>query len=495
MTRRLLLSYLALTLAVLAALELPLAYNFEDRLRSDLTNDLQRDAFAVASFSEETVEAVQDPTSPHAQAATPLADLPLLANTYASRTGARIVIVDTSGKPLADSNPTSENENFSSREEIKAALLGQVSQGVRHSDTLDTDLLYVAVPIASGKVYGAVRITFSMDQLQDRVRRYWLDLGLIAGVSLLAAAGIGVALARWVARPLEQVREAATALGAGDLAARSPEDAGPPEVRELASSFNRTADRLEDLVTAQDQFVADASHQLRTPLAALRLRLENVQERVSAQQGLLEELGANDPDLTRDLDAALGESDRLARLVEGLLLLARAERSDTAADREVLPLDSVLAERAELWVTLAAPRQVELVVRGDGLVVLAHRDRLSQVLDNLVANALDASPAGARIHVFARTEGAGGSAVRADRVEIHVTDQGPGMTEEQRAHAFDRFWRSERDGRQRANSLGGSGLGLSIVRKLARADGGDVALNEAPSGGLDAVLFLDRAPG
>lgn len=489
MTRRLLISYLALTVAVLAALELPLAYNFEERLEAQLAADLQRDAFSIASFAEETVEGADlhtvEPGAPTTD------ELQNLALGYAERTGARIVIVDDQGKPLADSNPIAEDENFSSREEIKGALAGEVKTGTRWSDTLQTYLLYVAVPVASGKVYGAVRITFSMEQLHGKVRRYWLDLAAIAAVSLIAASGVGVALARWVARPLSEVREAATRLGAGDLGARAPVDAGPPEVRDLAVSFNRTADQLEELVTAQDQFVADASHQLRTPLAALRLRLENVQQEAVAQQGVLSELGAESEVIERDLDAALAETDRLARLVDGLLLLARTERGDTLADRAVVPLASVFDERRDGWDALAAPREVEILCNAADLTVLATRDRLSQILDNLVSNALDASPPGTRVHVFAKLA-ADAFVVDGTEalVEVHVTDQGPGMPEEQRTHAFDRFWRSEAAGRGRSGSLGGTGLGLSIVRKLARADGGEVRLHEAPSGGLDAVLYL-----
>jgi signal transduction histidine kinase len=310
-------------------------------------------------------------------------------------------------------------------------------------------------------------------------------------VSLLAAGGTGAALARWATRPIDDVRRAATQLGAGDLSARAAVDSGPPEVRELAASFNRTAARLEELVTAQEQFVADASHQLRTPLAALRLRIERVQEDSAAQQGLLEELGAGDDHLGRDLAAALDETDRLARLVDGLLLLARAERGDPLAERAPIPLASVLAERRSHWEALAVPREVEIVTEPSDVSVLATRDRLTQILDNLVTNALDASPEGSRIRVSGRA--AGGSNA-GDAVEIHVVDQGPGMTSADREHAFDRFWRSEREPRSATEALGGSGLGLSIVRKLARADGGEVELRPAPGGGLDAVVVLPAAP-
>ncbi len=511
MTRRLLISYLALTLVVLAALEIPLAVNEQRRLEADLTSRLQRDAFAIAAFAEETVEG------------TGRANLQTLADTYAAKTQARVVIVDKNGDSMADSNPTTANENFlrAGSPEFADALGGAVSTGTRHSDTLDTDLLYVTVPIASGNVYGAVRLTYSTDQIQERLHHYWLVLAGIAAVSLVAAAAVGIALARWVARPLEQVRTAATDFGHGDLAARAPTEAGPPEVRELAEAFNATAARLEHLVSAQEQFVADASHQLRTPLTALRLRIENLQEENLVQQSALAEHGATNPRMAQDLEASLAETRRLSRLVDGLLALARADRADPAAGAEVVDVDQVIDERASVWEPVASERGVRLSVEPAGFRIRATPDRLTQILDNLLANALEASPAGSTITLSSELAGPGTAADRptgadhGDRgdplgrspaVAIHITDQGPGMTEHQRDRAFDRFWRAPTAatapvgsspvpaGAAAPDVLGGSGLGLSIVRQLARADGGDVELHAAAGGGLDAVVHLPHLP-
>lgn len=469
MTRRLLLSYLALTLAVLAALEIPLAVNYASRLEGQLTADLQRDAFAIASFSEDTVEGRAN------------ADLQQLADNYAAQSeGARVVIVDANGRAVADSNPSRADESFANRPEIADALAGQPTSGRRPSETLGTDLVYVAVPIASGEVFGAVRVSYSTAQLNDRVRQYWFTLAAIGAISLTAAAGIGIALARGVAQPLGRLEETATALGHGDLTVRAPADAGPPEVRELARSFNATAGRLEELVTAQEQFVADASHQLRTPLTALRLRLENLQDELAHGP-----VGVDDADraaVDADLAAALDETTRLSRLVDGLLALARAERTDTTATAEDLAAAEVLAERAEMWGPVAEERRVTITAEPSGIRVRATPDRVSQILDNLLANALEVAPPDTTLTLRA-TAGAD------DAVELHVVDEGPGLTDEQRAHAFDRFWRASAT----RSELGGSGLGLAIVRKLARADGGDAELRAAPGGGIDATVVLPAA--
>jgi signal transduction histidine kinase len=487
-TRRLLVSYLALTLIVLLFLEIPLGLTFQDRLEKELASGLERDAFTIASVAEETAEQPNDPV--HLGVTT---DLGRLATSYADRTGGRVVIVDASGRALADSNPTAETENFGSRDEITEALAGRVSSGTRHSTTLNTDLFYVAVPIASGQVYGAVRITYSADQVEARIHQYWRILGAITIVSLLAATALGIRFARWVVRPIDSLGDAATAFGRGDLARLAPSGEGPPELRQLARTFNRTADRLEELITAQEQFVSDASHQLRTPLTALRLRLESLEVEYGAQQGVLEEIGADNPDAGADLQAALTETVRLSRLVDELLTLARADRAEASASAAPIAVDEVLADRAQVWQPIAAERSVSIDTPDEtGVRAVATRDRLTQVLDNLIANAIDASPPGSSVRLSAEpareAESNAGPAVL-----IRVTDEGRGMTAEQRARAFDRFWRgpavspeSEPD----AAPLGGSGLGLAIVEKLVHADGGDVSLEESASGGVEAVIRL-----
>lgn len=455
MRRRLLLSYLALTLVILVALEVPLATTYRERQRAQLEADLERDAFVLASYAEDALEGTAE------------VDLEALAAGYQTRTGGRVVIVDQSGAMRADSDPAVEGDrSFVGRPEIDTALASGVAAGIRYSATLDTDLLYVAVPVSSGGiVHGAVRITYPTSELDERVRSYWLLLGGVAVISLGVATALGILLARWVTRPVEQLRTAATAIGHGALDTRAPTGTGPPEVRELAVAFNTTARRLEELVSAQEQFVADASHELRTPLTALRLRLEML------------EGGPDDP-AAADVAAAELEVRRLSRLVESLLDLARADRAPTA-DAEHLDVDEVLSGRAEIWGPVAEERDVSLRAKPSHLTVFATADRVDQVLDNLIANALDAAPRHSSVELRATAAGTA-------TVELHVVDHGKGLTSEQRRRAFDRFWRAD----STRTELGGSGIGLALVRKLARADGGDAELRASPDGGVDAVVVL-----
>ena len=452
MNRRLLLSYASLVLLVVVVLEVPLAVYYSRNERNVLADKVERDAVALGSIAEGTLERSKE---------LPRARLQPFVLRYQSQTGGRVVIVrKPSGVAVADSAGR-PGVSFLSRPEILRALQGRVVQGVRYSQTLGTNLLYVAVPVASsGHVYGAVRITYPMSAVDARIHRYWLILTGIGAVVFGVALLLAWTMARWISRPLRDVEEAAVAVGEGDLSVRAPDDSGPPEVRELARALNDTVAKLEQLVESQQDFVADASHQLRTPLTALRLRLENFEGDVQPEE----------------LDGALTEVDRLSRLVNGLLALARAD----AATAPAPPTDvgPAVRERLEAWRDLAAERGVTLHEEiADGIAARTARERFDQMLDNLIANALQASPPRTTVTVSA-TRGAAW-------VELHVVDEGRGLSAEERRRAFDRFWRG------RAGA--GSGLGLAIVRRLVVADGGEVELLAAPRGGVDAVVRLRPA--
>ena len=458
MSRRLLATYVTLTVVVLAALEIPLGIQYGRSEKRDLTNGIKTDALVMATFAEDPLERGQRK---------PSAQLLEVAGKYTRDPGGRVVVVDRRGTSILDT-ASAAGRSFASRPEFRSTLSRRptIATGTRHSATLGTDLIYVAVPITApnGTTLGALRITYPTSALDSRVTHYWLLLAAIGGVVLAAATLVGLRFARTLTRPLSALERAAAAVGAGNLHARAPEE-GPPEVRAVASEFNETVARLDALLDSQQAFVADASHQLRTPLAALRLRLENLERDV-------------DKAGKRDLDAALAEVERLARLVDGLLTLARAD----AAKPEPAPIDlaALVATRVEHWQPEAARRGVGLQeVVDPGLQALATPGALDQVLDNLLSNALAVSPPGSTISVEARTGG--------ERVELHVLDEGPGMSADEQRRAFDRFWRAGAPGT-------GSGLGLAVVHRLVTADGGTIELRDAPGGGLDAAIRLRRGP-
>ena len=456
MTRWLVISYLSLTIVVVAMLEVPLGFVNARGERAQLSAKVERDAAAVASLAESTVEGDT--------ATSDLPALKALARRYVADTGGRIVIVDKKGVALVDSTPlTPGRRTFATRPEIRAALNGDVATGVRSSSTLGYDILYVGVPIASGGViHGAVRITYPMSEVDRRVRNYWLALAGIAVIALAAATLIGLGFARWIRRPLAGLEVAAAKAGAGDLSARAPVPAAPPELRHLALQFNDMVARVDGLVAAQRDFVADASHELRTPLTALQLRLENLERHV-------DEVGR------RGLDAASAEVERLSSLVDSLLALARADAG--AAPAEIINLTIVVQERVDAWEPAAARARLR-VDSGASVAARAGRDRVAQIVDNLAANALRHAPDGSPVTLSVLRAGA--------CAELRVRDEGKGMTDEQKARAFDRFWRAGSDG-------GGSGLGLAIARRLVEVDGGTIELRDATGGGLEVVVRLPAA--
>jgi signal transduction histidine kinase len=456
-TSRLTGAFLTLVVLVLVVLELPLGATFADHEHDQLRTRVERDAVVLGTFVEDALQngGALDRT---------------VIDRFVERSDARVVIVDQDGVVVIDTDPPNDaTRSFASRPEIAAALRGRVATGTRRSSTLGGRFVYVAVPVASaGTVYGAVRVTVSTDEVDARVRGYWLRLAGVAAVSLAAAGIVAAVLSRSVSNPLRRLERTAAAMAAGDLTARVGSDAGPPVVRRLADTFDEMASRMEDLVASQDAFVADASHQLRSPLGALRLRIEN--------------LGAEAPaDAQDDVQGALQEIGRLSRLVDGLLALARADREAGVPPDRSVDIVSLLRQRQSVWMPLADEQGVSIRVEPAEEEAAVHAfvtpDRFEQVVDNLLANALDVSPRGSAVVVSAVPD--------QSEVVVRVVDEGPGMTVDDRVRAFDRFW-SGRGSR----ALGGSGLGLSIVRKLVTADGGAIALEEAPGGGLAVVLRL-----
>jgi signal transduction histidine kinase len=453
MTRRLLYSYVGLALLVLAGLEIPLGYLYASGETSRFAQTVERDATMLAEVTEESIEEGN------------LTELPTLIGDYTARTGGQVVVVDRAGIVLAASgSPVRTGTNLSRETDIATALRNQPTTGIR-TDTNGGEALYATQPGSSGTtIRGALRLTYPMTMVTGRAHRIWIALALAGACILAAVALVAFALARWITRPLRTLQRATTQLADGRLADPPDADSGPPELRELAASFTHTATRLQQLLDAQQAFAAEASHQLKTPLTALRLRLENFEPYL-------------DPHALGSLDETIGEVERLGRMVHGLLALARLE--NTATTPEPTDLDAVLADRAASWEPLAAEQHVTLTLTGPPAGrVWAIPGALEQIVDNLVANALRVSPPGTTLTLS-----------QAPGAELHVIDQGPGMSPADRERAFDRFWRAS------DSHHDGTGLGLPIVRHLVRASGGETTLRPAPGGGLDACVYLRPVDG
>ncbi|MET9866532.1 HAMP domain-containing sensor histidine kinase [Streptomyces sp. NPDC006386] len=444
MIRQLVRSYVLLVAVAIALFTVPVAFTLTDQLRGDTRSAVLREADAMALL-------LGDGRAASCQA------LEEMARAYEDE----IQVTRTADCPADLPRPAAD-----------AALAKALEDGEPTTDWGSSFIwgpeLVVTVPArATGtdRVVGAVRIVYSTDEMTDRLWQIWGFRAVLAVLVLGVAAVIGVVVARRLTRPLRQLNDMASKFSDGDLTARSPVT-GPPETQTLARTLNQGAERLDTLIAAQRIFVADASHQLRTPLTALRLSLDNIAD------------GVDDEFVREDVEQATAEVVRMSRLVNGLLVLARAEAKVSAA--EPLPLMDIVRERLAVWRPAADERGVTIALRGsaDGRSsVLASPGHLDQMLDNVLSNALEVSPDGGTITVRVEPRG--------DVVEVSVLDEGPGMSDAEKSRAFDRFWRG-----QGLTGKTGSGLGLAVVRQLATDDGGTVALQDAPGGGLCVTITL-----
>jgi signal transduction histidine kinase len=452
MTRRLVLSYVGVALFILVVLEIPFGILAQRHERDMAASQAEQQATGLAAVASEDVE--------HGLRS----DLASLVARYQERTGGEVAVVDPAGQVVASSTTDADNDATGEARHLVTAALAGRSVSMFAADE-GQPWAASAVPIsADNRALGAVLLGIQSDSTEDRVDGIWLALGAFAAAILVLTTVVGLLLARSLARPLARLESRVRTFGEGDLTVRAPA-AGPPQVRSLAHQFNQMASRLSELVEAQNRFVADASHQLRSPLTALRLRLENL------------EAGA-DPAAVGGIAAAAEEVQRLSRIVDGLLTLSRVGRDQP--ERRPIDVGAVIEGRCEAWAALAAERQVELTPKLGAQASLTAPlvpGDLDQILDNLLANALDASPEEGRISVQLCPTDNG-------HVELHVIDGGPGMSPEDRRRAFDRFW-------QGPGSNGGhSGLGLAIVRQLAARNDTVAELRQASPAGLDAVITL-----
>ena len=285
-----------------------------------------------------------------------------------------------------------------------------------------------------------------------RIHRAWIGLGVIGAGAILTGLALAWFLAVGLARPVGRLAEAARRLGRGDLSARA-EPSGPKEVATLAETFNRMAESVSTNVLAQRDFMANASHQLRTPLTGLSLRLEAIE--------------SDGGPAGEQAHKARAEVRRLNELVDDLLELARATSVETAGEQ--LDLGEEAADATDRWAGPAEDAGKRLVTRADGEVpVWVNAQDLGHVLDNLLENAIRYAPAGAEISVEARRLGEGGL--------LTVANTGPGIPPEDRERLFERFYRGST-----GKAVGpGTGLGLAVVAQLVGRWGGHVRLADGP---------------
>ncbi|MFV2196568.1 ATP-binding protein [Nocardiopsis sp. LOL_012] len=462
MRRRVVIVYVTLLVAGCLGLALPLCVSLAERGTSAMLLDRINDTTRFARIAESAVVT--------GEAGSLNGELVAYDRLY----GITAVVVDREGAVVVSSREgVGPTELGLGAEEVPAVVRTALAGSRAGADTViwpwDGGALVVAEPVGgAGEVVGAVVTASPTGALRRSILLQWgVACAVVAAVMVVGIAAAGP-LTGWVLRPIVDLEEATRAVSGGSLDARVRTVAGPFELRRLGESFNHMADTIASMLENQRMFVAYAGHQVRNPLAALRLRVDALSPHLTAQGRQGHRL-------------ALDEVDRLARVCDSLLTLARAEDAEHSTVRE--DVSAVAEERVAAWSPIAERIGAELVAEVvPGVRVRCVEGTLDQALDALIDNALKFGGAGARIVVgvaapVRSAEGGG-------HVDVHVLDDGPGLPEEQMAAAVRPFWR---DGHRGG---GGSGLGLSVVVTLLELQGARLTLRPRSPHGVEARLRL-----
>ncbi|MFJ4183674.1 sensor histidine kinase [Kitasatospora sp. NPDC089509] len=383
---------------------------------------------------------------------------------YAQLYGAAVTVVDTAGNTVGRAGPAPTGP--AARQAEDRALTGRSTEALPTVLPWGPDTVVLAEPVGQDeRVGGAVLVTVPTGAARHDVLVRWALIAAGAVTAFGAAALVAAGLARWLLRPVHELDRAVATVAEGRFELRVAADTGPPELRRLRGHFDGMAQAVAESLRRQRDFVADASHQLRNPLAALVLQLENAEPHVGPGPG-------------RQAHAlALDEADRLGELLDGLLVLARLEAA--AAPVAEQDVTAAVAGRVAAWAPVFEAGGLELTAElAPGLRALGLPDAAGRILDALLDNAGKFVPAGERVRVVAVAPPEGGAAVR-------VTDSGPGVPAEQLPLLLRRFTRSPEH-----QNVPGTGLGLAIADELARASGGSLTVAPARPHGLTVEFRL-----
>ncbi|MFE2509498.1 ATP-binding protein [Streptomyces naganishii] len=446
MRTRLLPLLIVLMAAVLLALGVPLAVSVAQAQQQKVVVDRIDDTARFAALAQFVTDRPTGSrlTVPDERLETLSRELASYYEVYGIRAG----VFYRSGAPMANAPADwSLPAAGEVREAFGEALLSRRSHDPQQVWPWQRDRLVVASPvIRDGDVVAVVVTDSPTGQMRSRILQGWLVIGAGEIAAMLLSVGAALRLTGWVLRPVRVLDATTHDIATGRLKSRVAPSGGPPELRRLARSFNEMADHVEDVLEQQRAFVADASHQLRNPLAALLLRIEL--------------LALELPEGNEEIASVRTEGKRLAQVLDDLLGLALAEHAE--ADLRLIDVGELAAERVAAWAPAAEAEGVRLV--GDCPATTAWADpvALSSALDAVIDNAVKFTPRGECVEV--RVSGSGGTST------VVVSDHGPGLTDEELARVGDRFWRSGRH-----QNIKGSGLGLSISRALLAAGGGSIS--------------------
>ena len=382
--------------------------------------------------------------------------------------GAYIAVVDRFGNVM-DNVRTAYSEDPEFVKSLSGDDIMDALRTVLRGETIrirlnrgESPTFTVGVPfVQDGAVTGAVFIQTRAQRIESGLDRILLTIVLVTlGVIILS--GIAVFLfVRFTLKPLRRMTEAAGNIAEGDFSVQVDENKGGRELREVSRSFNTMAKKLQGIEEGRREFVANVSHELRSPITSIRGYAEGMADGVIPEE-----------EHPRYLRLVAEESGRMSALVSDLLALSRLERDDAAPEKTVFDINEMLRRAIIRRMNDLENRKIEVACEPetDPCMVNADRDRIEQVIINLLDNAIKFTPDGGKITLYSR--------VRGDKAEITVQDNGPGVAEEDRDKIFDRFFTADR-----AHTAGkGTGLGLSICKRIMDMHGQSLRLLDTAEG-------------
>jgi two-component system phosphate regulon sensor histidine kinase PhoR len=466
--RQLYLSYLLITLLSLGAIggyTVSALHNFYYEQTSD---DL-----------ESRARLIQHQTSHHFASAN-IAALKRLAEKLGQPGEQRVTLILPNGTVAGDSNenPT-RMDNHADRPEVKEAFAGKTGSSVRYSQTVKANLMYVALPInQSGQLLGVVRLSIPLTVVDETLKEMLWKIILAGLLIALAATPVSLYISRRISRPLSDMKDNAERFASGQLDSRIRVE-GPDDVIRLAEALNVMAAQLDDrihrlrrLENIRRDFVANVSHELKTPITSIK--------------GFVETLlgGALDSseDSKRFLGIVASQADRLNAIIDDLLSLSQLEQDSGGA--EIVIEESGLKPVLEMAIQMCVPKASEKKIRvelhcTESVTARINPQLFEQAVVNLVDNAIKYSPPSTQVRIDVLADEKG--------VTVAVTDEGRGIEKEHFPRLFERFYRVDKD---RSREMGGTGLGLAIVKHIAQVHSGSVSVDSSVGKGSTFRIHL-----
>ncbi|MFA7336505.1 MAG: ATP-binding protein [Candidatus Obscuribacterales bacterium] len=471
MANQLLITYLLVITIALAAVSFWALVAIRKESLTDLQNTLEVEAVNLGLEIDNDLELDSPKARKRIQSA---------VDRRATRLGVAIVVVDKDGRLLADSSEPGPVENLSKEQEINEALAGVISKTTRSDPESLKNWMYVACPVrSSGTTTGVIRVGVPLTEIERRLKKdlfVFLEIILATGVVTVL---ISLWLARRVNRPVREMSALAKQISiSGDFSAFLPVRRRD-EIGELCLSFNQMIGRLREQERVRQEFISNASHELKTPTMAIGSVVEALQAGA-----------AEDPKLRVQFLGSLERLvDRQTNLIQDLLDISKLDSGSETNWQSEVNISQVISDAVDQIrpqadkKELAISTQITLESGGQDLVLVGNANQLQRALLNILTNAVKYTPASGFININVRSLGG-------ERLEIRIQDSGGGIDAADLPRIFERFYRADKSRTRESGNPGGTGLGLAIVREIVARHHGTVEVESTVGKGSTFVILL-----